>query len=71
MSDFSLVPVDHLPDFEDASLVPVDHDPFGDNGTVQQAQAQPRQAEPQPQSPPQQPATGVGQSSAAAPADRS
>jgi hypothetical protein len=34
MADYSLVPVDHQPDFGDASLVPVEHDPFGaDSGT--------------------------------------
>jgi hypothetical protein len=31
MADYSLVPVDHQPDFADASLVPVEHDPFGTN----------------------------------------
>ena len=40
MADYSLVPVEHQPDFENASLVPVDHNPFGDSGTVQQAQFQ-------------------------------
>jgi hypothetical protein len=29
MPDFSLVPVDHQPEFEGVSLVPVDYDPFG------------------------------------------
>jgi hypothetical protein len=28
MDNFSLVPVDHQPDFENVSLVPVDHDPI-------------------------------------------
>ena len=28
MPDYSLVPVDYQPQFEDHSLVPVDHDPF-------------------------------------------
>jgi hypothetical protein len=28
MDDFSLVPVDHQPDFDTVSLVPVQHDPF-------------------------------------------
>jgi hypothetical protein len=32
MPDFSLVPVDHQPDFENVSLVPVDHDPFAPSG---------------------------------------
>lgn len=71
MPDFSLVPVDYQPDFEDVSLVPVDHDPFSDDGATQQAsvqlaqaQIQPAQfqtAQSQPQSPPQQPATGANQ----------
>jgi len=60
MPDYSLVPVDHQPDFDDYSLVPVDHDPFAEDGLAQQAQFQ--QAQAQPQSPqPQQPATGAGQ----------
>lgn len=59
MSDFSLVPVDHQPDFSDVSLVPVDHDPFGADGATQQTQSQ--QAQTQPQSPPLQPAMEVGQ----------
>ncbi len=43
MDDFSLVPVDHQPDFSDVSLVPVDHDPFAADGvTGQQTQAQPQ-----------------------------
>jgi hypothetical protein len=32
MADFSLVPVDHQPDFGDVSFVPVDHDPFAPSG---------------------------------------
>ena len=60
MSDYSLVPVDHQPDFDGYSLVPVDHDPFAADGPAQQAQIQLAQA--QPQGPPQQqPATGAGQ----------
>jgi hypothetical protein len=60
MPDYSLVPVDHQPDFDDHSLVPVDHDPFIADGLAQQAQFQLAQA--QPQGPPQQqPATGAGQ----------
>jgi hypothetical protein len=58
MDDYSLVPVEHQPDFEDVSLVPVDHDPFSADGVTQQAQgeqSQSQQAQPQPQ----QPATGV------------
>jgi hypothetical protein len=54
MPDYSLVPVDHQPDFDDHSLVPVDHDPFAADGLAQQAQ-------PQPQAQPQQPAMGAGQ----------
>jgi len=46
MPDFSLVPVDHQPDFSDISLIPVDHDPFGADGANQQVQAQPAQAQP-------------------------
>ncbi len=42
MHDFSLVPVDHQPDFSDVSLVPVDHDPFSADGTAQQMPTQPR-----------------------------
>ena len=49
MDDFSLVPMEHQPDFEDASLVPVDHDPFGADGVTQQAQ----QTQTQPQEPQQ------------------
>lgn len=41
MRDFSLVPVDHQPDFSDVSLVPVDHDPFSVDGTTQQTRNQP------------------------------
>jgi hypothetical protein len=71
MPDFSLVPVDHQPDFEEASLVPVEHDPFDADGAAQQAQAQPQQSPPQiqpaqtqPQSPSQQAVTGAGQPNA-------
>ncbi|WP_407168121.1 hypothetical protein [Bradyrhizobium sp. ORS 111] len=67
MPDYSLVPVDHQPDFDDYSLVPVDHDPFAADGVTQQAQIQLAQS--QPQGPPQrQPATGAGQPDADAPA---
>lgn len=41
MSDYSLVPVDHQPDFGDVSLIPVDHDPFSADGAIQQAATQP------------------------------
>jgi hypothetical protein len=63
MPDYSLVPVDHQPDFDDYSLVPVDHDPFAADGPVQQAQFQqpPTPTQPQPQTQPQQPATAAGQ----------
>ncbi|WJR76474.1 DUF6883 domain-containing protein [Bradyrhizobium sp. NP1] len=75
MPDFSLVPVDHQPEFENVSLVPVEHDPFGDDGVTQpvqgQAQAAPTQTAPtspqpaqfQPQGQTQQPTTGASQSS--------
>ena len=53
MSDFSLVPVDHQPDFTDVSLIPVDHDPF----SVDEA---PQQAGRQLDNPPQPLATGPG-----------
>jgi hypothetical protein len=81
MPDFSLVPVEHQPDFADVSLVPVDHDPFSADRTTQQAQV--HQAETQNQqmptlfqqarlqSPLQQRAAGASQPNAAAPADRS
>jgi hypothetical protein len=58
MSDVSLVPVDHQPDFENVSFVPVDHNPFDDSGAAQQAPAQPQPAEAQTQQP-QSPATGA------------
>ena len=59
MSDFSLVPVDHQPDFSDVSLVPVDHDPFSSDRTTRQVPIQ--QAWAQPGSSAQQPAMGVDQ----------
>jgi hypothetical protein len=40
MAEYSLVPVEHQPDFENVSLVPVDHDPFSDSGTLLQAPTQ-------------------------------
>ena len=40
MADFSLVPVDHQPDFDDVSLVPVDHDPFSADDMIEQARMQ-------------------------------
>lgn len=61
MPDYSLLPVDHQPDFDGYSLVPVDHNPFAADGLAQQAQIQEAQAPPQP------PATGAGESDAMAP----
>ena len=63
MPEYSLVPVDHQPDFDDYSLVPVDYDPFAEDGLTQQAQIRLAQAQPQ-----QQPPAGAGQPDAAAPA---
>jgi len=67
MADYSLVPVEHQPDFENVSFVPVDHDPFGDGGAipgapVQLAQAQ--QAQTQPAQSQQAQTRGAGRSSA-------
>jgi hypothetical protein len=62
MPDFSLVPVDHQPEFNDFSLVPVDHDPFGAEGVTQQGPFQQPQTEAQPAQPvpqTQQPAAGA------------
>ena len=67
MPDYSLVPVDYRPDFDDYSLVSVDHDPFAADGPAQQAQIQQAQAPPE-GSPQQPPTTGVGQPDAGAPA---
>ena len=62
MPNYSLVPVDHQPEFDDYSLVPVDYDPFAADGVTQQAQIQQAQAQLPPQGSPQQPpATGAGQ----------
>jgi hypothetical protein len=67
MPDYSLVPVDYQPDFDNHSLVPVDYDPFAADGVAQQWRIQ--QAQAQPQSPPQQqPPTGAGQPGAGVPA---
>lgn len=42
MPEFSLVPVDHQPEFPDVSLVPVDHDPFSvDDATRQRRTGSP------------------------------
>jgi len=69
MPDYSLVPVDCPPDFDDHSLVPVDYDPFAADGLAQQAQIQQAQAQAPPQGSPQRPtATGAGQPDAGAPA---
>lgn len=56
MPDYSVVPVDHQPDFDDYSLVLVDYDPFAADGVAQQAQIQLAQSQPQ-----QQPPAGAGQ----------
>lgn len=61
MVDYSLVPVEHQPDFENVSLVPVDHDPFSADGVTQQAQFQDSQTQPGSQPQPQQSPTGGGQ----------
>jgi len=61
MPDYTLVPVDHQPDFDDYSLVPVDHDPFIADDIIQRAQIQLAQAQPQPPA-------GAGQPDAGAPA---
>lgn len=61
MPDYSLLPVDHQPDFDDYSIVPVDYDPFAADGVAQQAQIQLAQAEPQ-----QQPPAGAGPDQGAA-----
>ncbi len=62
MTEYSLVPVAHQPDFANASLVPVEHDPFSDPGPTQQAQF--RELQPQarqaPEFGPQQSTTGAG-----------
>jgi len=74
MADYSLVPVEHQPDFENVALVPVDHDPFSADGVTQQArspQAHAQQAQTQPaqsqQAQTKQPAMGASRSSAPIP----
>jgi hypothetical protein len=62
MPDYSLVPVDHQPDFGDVSLVPVDHDPFSAADTIQRTRAQL-------ESQPQQLATGAAPPNAGVPAN--
>ena len=59
MPDYSLLPVDHQPDFDDYSLVLVEYDPFAADGVVQQAQIQLAQAQPQPPAGAGQPDAGV------------
>lgn len=68
MPDYSLVPVNHQPNFDGYSLVPVDHDPFAADDATQQAQIQLAQIQVPPQGTPQQPpASGAGQPDAGAP----
>ena len=63
MASYSLVPVDHQPEFDDGySLVPVDYDPFaddshagGDGVTQAQADGLPQPGSPQPPTYPAQP----------------
>ena len=57
MDDYSLVPVEHQPDFAGVSLVPVEHNPFSADAEIPQAQAQPGQTQPEHPLPP--PATGI------------
>jgi hypothetical protein len=65
MPDYSLVPVDHQPDFDDYSLVPVDHDPFAAEGPIPQvgtqlaSQPQPNAGFDQPPSAPQTPGSAL------------
>jgi hypothetical protein len=40
MDDYSLVPVEHQPDFAGVSLVPVEHNPFSADAPIQQTEAQ-------------------------------
>jgi hypothetical protein len=69
MPDYSLVPVNYQPEFDDHSFVPVDHDPFAADGVAQQPKIQLAQAQAPPQGPPQQqPPAGAGQPDAGAPA---
>jgi hypothetical protein len=64
MADYSLVPVEHQPDFENASLAPIDHDPFSADGVTQQAQSPQSQSQ---QAQTQQPTMGASRSSAPTP----
>ena len=59
MPDFSLVQVDHDPDFAGVSLVPVEHDPFNIDGGVGPARTQLAQNQS-----PQSPATAPAKSAA-------
>lgn len=65
MPDYSLVPVDYQPDFDDHSLVPVDYDPFAAEGQIPQArtqlasQPQPNAGFDQPPSAPQTPGSAL------------
>ncbi len=72
MPDYSLVPVNHEPDFDDYSLIPVEHDPFAADSVTQAQIQQPltpaQPTQPQSQTQPQQPATGAGQSGVNRPA---
>jgi hypothetical protein len=84
MDDYSLVPVDHQPDFENVSLVPVEHDPFAAGGVgppaqngqaqatpIQGLSAQPQQTQTPPQSPlqPTPPVEPIGSGSPSSFAD--
>ena len=66
--NYSLVPVDHQPEFDDYSLVPVDHDPFVAADGVTQRRNSTAQAQSPQGSPQQPPATGAGQPDAGPPA---
>jgi hypothetical protein len=67
MSDYSLVPVEHQPDFSDATLIPVEHDPYSADDAAQQAQAQPVQPQTRPVAGVARPDAGAGASSTPAP----
>jgi hypothetical protein len=73
MADYSLVPVEHQPDFENVSLVPVDYKPFPEddpqpaqNPQAQSQPAQSQQAQTQ-QAQTQKPTMGASRSSAPIP----
>jgi len=57
MTDYSLVAVDHQPDYSGVSLIPVDHEPFSADGVTRQAAAQG-----QSYAPDSEPASGVAAS---------